>query len=381
MDSHKKHTKHAKIPRRSLGMYASSEIAFIGAKCGDIQNLTKQIISNLSDAFQIGYIDADHASFDNPEKGDYLEEGAHVFLSDKNETVTLNSLNTSNQFDQHIQFNECDLVLVNGNHFEAQHQILFLDSSKAKSIEKRVNRLTNVLAIVEVDTTIIPSPVEDVIPNQHNISRFQYKDTQAIKQFIASWMAERKPVLNALILAGGKSTRMGENKATMWYQDTIQIERLTTILQSKVESVFVSCRQDQDIKTDLPKLYDRVQGAGPLGAITNTFRSFPNQAWLVVACDLPLLDSEVLDQLISSRSVKHTATAFLNEETGFAEPLITIWEPKSYLRMLQFEALGFTCPRKVLINSNTHLIKPKDSAKLMNVNTPEEYQKASKLLG
>lgn len=93
-----------------------------------------------------------------------------------------------------------------------------------------------------------------------------------------------------------------------------------------------------------------------------------------------MVDDGVIKELLSRRSVKHAATAFLNQETGFAEPLITIWEPKSYMRMVQFEAIGYTCPRKVLINSNTLLIEPKHPEKLCNVNTPDEYKAATKTL-
>lgn len=380
MDKPKKHTKHNKIPRREIGNYGYSEIALLGVKCSDIQKLTKAIISELSLDCSIAYMDADHSSFDNPEKGDYLEQGGSLFLSDKNETIALNSRKTNNRFDNQILFNQADLVLVNGNHFEASHQILFLDSSKVKSIEKRAHQLTNVLAIIEVDTTEVPQAVLDVIPDVNLKPRFKFTNQFAIIQFINEWLTERRPKLKALILAGGKSTRMGQNKANMVYQNQNQLNRISALLKTKVEQVFVSCRKDQDLQTEYPKIYDRAEDMGPLGAITTTFRAHPNDAWLVVACDLPLLDSEALNELIENRSTKHLATAFLNEDTGFAEPLITIWEPKSYMRMLQFESLGYTCPRKVLINSNTKLIKPTDSTKLMNVNTPEDFELATELL-
>lgn len=368
------------MPRRSLGDYASTELALIGAKCKDIQALAKPIIKTLSDDYSIGYVDADHASFDNPKKGDYIEEGARVYWSDKNETQALSFIKNTNQFERHIQFNDCDLVLVNGNHFKAEFQILFLDTSKRQSIEKRVERLTNVIAIVEVDSSDIPNHVQDVVPNVDQIPRFNYEDPEPIIAFINAWLEARRPALNALILAGGKSTRMGQSKATMVYQDTVQLERLGALLESKVDRVYVSCRKEQELQTEYPKLYDRAENMGPLGAITTAFRSYPDQAWLVVACDLPLLDSDTIDHLIENRSSKHVATAFLNKDTGFAEPLITIWEPKSYMRMLQFEALGYSCPRKVLINSNTYLIEPIDSQKLMNVNTPEDFQRAINVL-
>jgi molybdenum cofactor guanylyltransferase len=64
--------------------------------------------------------------------------------------------------------------------------------------------------------------------------------------------------------------------------------------------------------------------------------------------------------------------AFLNPTSEFPEPLISIWEPKSYQTALSFLGQGISCPRKVLINSDTHLITVSNPTALMNVNTPDE---------
>lgn len=380
MEKSKKHRKHAKLPLRRVGKFGANEVALVGTPCSRIQELATRLISALSNHWNVGYVDADHASFDNPQKGAFIENGAHVYLSDKNETEQVNRIKLDNPFQRQIELNDCDLLLINGNHFEAEHQILFLDSTKVKSIEKRVSQLTNVIAIVEVDTEVIPDLVKQNVQGIGDIPRFTLNDTQALQQFITEWMRERIPVINALILTGGKSTRMGTDKASLVFENQTQVHRLQQLLESSVNQVFVSCRKDQVVSTDLEKIYDSEEGMGPLGGIKMAFRSHPNHAWLVVACDLPLIDEEVIEELISQRSVKHTATAFFNNETGFAEPLISIWEPKSYMRIMEFEALGYTCPRKMLINSNTRLIKPTVSQKLMNVNTPEDLETARKLL-
>jgi len=375
-----KHTKHNKIERRVSGTYGATEIVFVGAPCGKIQDLSRSIIQAVSKNYEVSYVDADHGSFENPQKADFLEQGASMFLSDKQSSVRITKSPLLNSIDAKLAFNECDLALVNGNHFQGEFQIVMLDSGKLKSLEKRVDQLTNVIAVIKVDDIAMPDFLIDALPTIEDLPIISYTDTNRIVELVSNKLAERKPKLNALILAGGKSTRMGEDKATLTYDNQRQVDRLLALLQSKVADVYVSCRREQNLDVKASKIYDRMENMGPLGAITTAFRENPNAAWLVVACDLPMLDSAVLDQLIASRSQKHTATAFLNHETGFAEPLITIWEPKSYMRMLQFEALGFTCPRKVLINSNTLLLKPENPEKLFNVNTPKDFEVATKAL-
>jgi molybdopterin-guanine dinucleotide biosynthesis protein A len=137
----------------------------------------------------------------------------------------------------------------------------------------------------------------------------------------------------------------------------------------------MSCRPDQAeaLANQYVTLPDTFLGLGPMGAILSAFRSKPDSAWLVMACDLPLLDEETLRFLVENRDPSAIATAFRSPENDFPEPLIAIWEPKSYLTLLQFLSQGYSCPRKALINSPIRLLDAPNTAALRNVNTPEEH--------
>ena len=124
-----------------------------------------------------------------------------------------------------------------------------------------------------------------------------------------------------------------------------------------------------------PALPDTFEGLGPFGAILSAFREYPDVAWVVIACDLPLLDAPTLQQLAQERKTSKIATAFISPNDSMPEPLIAIWEPKSYAVLLQFLAQGYSCPRKVLLNSEVHLIEPAQPQALTNVNSLEESEK------
>ena len=66
----------------------------------------------------------------------------------------------------------------------------------------------------------------------------------------------------------------------------------------------------------------------------------------------------------------------MDSEGVFPEPLITIWEPKSYPLLLQYLGQGYSCPRKVLINTEVKLVEPPEKKELFNANHPEEYAAA-----
>jgi molybdopterin-guanine dinucleotide biosynthesis protein A len=187
------------------------------------------------------------------------------------------------------------------------------------------------------------------------------------------------PKLNGLVLAGGKSQRMGNPKDKInWHGKERYFA--ADLLAPFCDEVFISCRQDQleNFDPNYNALTDTFLNMGPFGGILSALRSQRDKAWLVVACDLPLLDEKSLEFLIENRNIEKAATTYESPFDGLPEPLITIWEPKSYPLLLNFLGSGITCPRKVLINSDTLILKPGNPDSLMNVNTPEDMEKHRK---
>lgn len=373
-----KHSKHAKLVRPYSGSFGKTEFALVGAPCSVIQMSAKRLIGALSPNYNVTYIDSDHASFDSDETTEFVAEGASMYVSDKQSTWEVNQPVDASKFDRHQLFAQQDLILVNGNHHQAEKQVVYLDSSKTKSLLKRISQLTNVVAFISVDLNEPVEEVREALPNWKEIPVFSVNETESLLTLLKAEVLKNQPELKALVLAGGKSSRMGRDKAKLRYHKHDQVEVVINLAKTLCNEVYLSCRPDQKFDYDIPTIEDEFLGLGPMGAILTAMKNDPTAAWLVLACDLPFLDGNVLNELNANRSVKHIATAFLNPESGFAEPLVTIWEPKSYSRLLQFLSQGYSCPRKVLINSHTHLITPSNSEKLKNVNTPEEYASALK---
>ncbi|MEL7123399.1 MAG: NTP transferase domain-containing protein [Bacteroidota bacterium] len=217
---------------------------------------------------------------------------------------------------------------------------------------------------------------------KENIPLFSMNEVEDSVDFIAEKQKSKIPKIKGLVLAGGKSRRMGQDKGLINYHGTPQRDYAANILSPFCKEVYISCRPDQleQIKSPYPLLADSFLDLGPLGAILSAFRFDPESAWLVVACDLPLLEPQSIEQLIAERNYSKTATAFLNPELGFPEPLITLWEPKSYPITLQFLAQGYSSLRKVLINSDVEVIEAQNQEWLKNVNSPEDKEELLKRL-
>lgn len=377
----KKHQKHAKLAKPQLGNFGRNELAILGTPCGDIKQLTKGISELLSSKYQIAYIDADHKSADDASnlEGSSLAYGNQMEYIDKIDFHRFDEMGELNPFDYKRKFIDQDLILVNGNHFEANKQVVVIDPRK--SLEKKLHKLTNVALILLADEASIPEYLKSHILNIEKIPKIQLNDISAISAWIEKEMKASLPQINGLVLAGGQSTRMKRDKSQIEYFGKSQKEFMFDMLDKVTNQVFYSIRPDQQESESTDQIADTFIGLGPYGAILSAFRTHPDTAWLVTACDQPFLTKEVLELLISKRNPSKVATAFYNPETDFPEPLITLWEPRAYAHLLHFLSLGYSCPRKVLINTDIEVVHLEDASVLKNVNTPEEYEEAIKILG
>lgn len=190
--------------------------------------------------------------------------------------------------------------------------------------------------------------------------------------------------LHGLVLAGGRSTRMGRDKAALEYGGQSQLERAFSLLQPLVTRSFVSVREEQrddPLRQPFAQIRDATPGLeGPAAGILSALHAFPQAAWLVVACDLPFLDAATLQFLIARRDPALLATAYRGSHDGLPEPLCAIYEPAAAGALQAFVDGGRNCPRKFLLQSPVLLLEPRAEA-LDNVNTPDELDAARARLG
>lgn len=196
-------------------------------------------------------------------------------------------------------------------------------------------------------------------------------------------MSDAIPSVYGLILAGGSSTRMRRDKASLEYAGEPQLDRVFALARRHLPEVYVSVRADQTgdrLRAGRPLVVDAFDGGGPIVGIRSALALRPDVAWLVLACDLPFLSDEVLRHLLRERAPQGVATAYRSRYDGLPEPLCAIWEPGAAAPLASWQSAGRSCPRKFLVNHPVKLIEPLEARALDNVNTPEEYQEALAVL-
>lgn len=182
-----------------------------------------------------------------------------------------------------------------------------------------------------------------------------------------------KRPLYGLVLAGGKSRRMGRDKALLERDGQSQLAFIVQLVADHVDRVFVSARDDQKHDPErrrFEQVVDRYDDMGPLAGILSAMDAYPDADWLVVACDLPNVGAETLTHLLANRSPDLPFTAYVSSHDGLPEPLCAVYRADSNALVRKFAGDGVHCPRKILIRSDTHLLQQLDPGSLDNVNTP-----------
>lgn len=374
------HQKHTSLARPALGNFGRNELAILGTTCGNIKQLAFTITERLSGSLKIAYVDADHKSADTaaangPDKNTALASGSFLEYTNKITFQRLDYRATWNEYEQKNFFRAADLILVNGNHFAAQAQIIVIDP--AKPLNKKLGKLTNVqLIVLQEGVTEVPGFIKDHLPDIPNTPVFSIGEIDKITAFVQDFCRQNIPPLHGLVLAGGKSTRMQTDKGLLQYHGQDQRTHVYQLLAPLCAETYVSCNvaQAAELEGIFPYLVDRFLNLGPKGGILTALQHNPNAAWLTIACDLPFLSAETLRMLVKHRDPTKMATAFFDPEGKFPEPLLTIWEPRSYATLLQFLSLGYSCPRKTLINSDVKLLTIPAAGELRNVNDREAYK-------
>jgi molybdopterin-guanine dinucleotide biosynthesis protein A len=158
-----------------------------------------------------------------------------------------------------------------------------------------------------------------------------------------------------------------------------QLDAAMKLLEGRVARAYVSVRGDQQndpARARFARIVDRGDIEGPIAGISAAFNSYPDAAWLVIACDLPFLDAQTLDKLLLARDPGFDATAFRSSHDGLPEPLCAIYEPSAREGIDAQISAGRNCPRKFLINAHTQLLEQPNPRALDNVNTVAEYEQA-----
>ena len=180
--------------------------------------------------------------------------------------------------------------------------------------------------------------------------------------------------LYGLVLVGGRSSRLGRDKAQIRRQGKKSFDRAYELVSGFCASTFLSGRQDQKSLFKLPFLSDNYADIGPLGGISTALRHFPNRAWLVLAVDYLLMNADVLRYLIERRNRESDVSLFLDDQDRF-HPLCAIYEPSIGPYLKRGRKSGQYALYQMILQAEYHaLYWPGGQNLFLNLNRPEDLR-------
>lgn len=106
--------------------------------------------------------------------------------------------------------------------------------------------------------------------------------------------------VTGILLAGGKSRRMGEDKRFLLVGEQTLFERTLAVLQSIFQTVCVVIAQDSPpLEAEVPVVRDLVAGCGSLGGLYTGLKQAHTEYVFVVACDMPFLNPILVRYMVS----------------------------------------------------------------------------------
>lgn len=180
--------------------------------------------------------------------------------------------------------------------------------------------------------------------------------------------------IGCLILAGGKSSRMGQDKAFLSYHGMTFLDKLVLEFRDFREILVSVDKEENHPDIPYPMVEDIYPDAGPMGGIYSALSVCKSDALFVIPCDVPLFSKELFDSLMKEWK-KDTDVEILVTKDERIHPLCGIYH-KNCLPVLK------TClerkERKMMLAlkqlHTTYVRAGEDSWRLRNINTPGDYQ-------
>ncbi len=178
------------------------------------------------------------------------------------------------------------------------------------------------------------------------------------------------------VLVGGRSSRMGQDKALLEFQGSTMAARIAEIVRGVAGNVTLIGPQDRYRDLGYTVIADRVAKCGPLGGVYTALLASRAEWNLMVACDMPFVTAALLDELFAAaESGPSTVDCIVPESAHGLDPLCAVYHrrcaPAAHRAIERniFKMHEFVSTLRVL----KHTIA--DSAPLANLNTPAEWSR------
>ena len=190
------------------------------------------------------------------------------------------------------------------------------------------------------------------------------------------------------IQAGGKSSRMGQDKGLMLFGENTLVEYIYQQISGLGEGVFIVSNNHKGYqKFGLPVFSDIHKEIGALGGIHPILSHLVSEYCLVLACDMPFVNLELVDFMLSEAANFDVVVPRLGED-DFVEPFKAVYSKKCLAAVDDAIEKGKRRVISFFADVRVRVVQPSEVKRFdpeyisfINVNTPDEYRRALRVAG
>jgi molybdenum cofactor guanylyltransferase len=179
--------------------------------------------------------------------------------------------------------------------------------------------------------------------------------------------------ITGVIMAGGKSSRMGTDKGLLLYQGKPLAQYSIDILRPFCSEMLISTQNPEYSQFGMVLVQDVIPECGPLGGIYSTMKSNQAEFLLILACDMPFISNQTLEKLLENRFKFDCIVPLVGDKM---EPLCAIYSRSLLPNIERSINAGNLMLRGLIMESNHRFVNCDDQVSdFLNFNTPDEFER------
>lgn len=188
-----------------------------------------------------------------------------------------------------------------------------------------------------------------------------------------------KNIFNGFVLAGGKSKRMGTDKAFLVFREKPMLKHMLDFLTPFCNEVFISGNNPEFDSFNVKIVSDQFANCGPLGGLYTALRYSDTDWNLIAGVDTPLLENELIHLLFSNLG---NADCVVPTHQSGTEPLVAFYHRNCLPIIEESIIAGDFKLNNLLLKLETHYVDcnsliDKYPDLFFNINRPEDYNHIS----
>ena len=181
--------------------------------------------------------------------------------------------------------------------------------------------------------------------------------------------------ITAIILAGGKSSRMGSDKGLTELNGKSFVKRIIDSVESIADSILIITENSAYDQFNYPRFNDIIPDVGPLGGIHAGLTHSETALNLVLSCDVPMLSSEVITHLIDHYAPDYEVIQLKSDDKTM--PLVALYNRSTLSKIERWLEQDKRRVREFVASLKVKTIKIDSylNKHLVNINTPDQLNK------